>query len=60
MNRIIISLFLSYFVSKSICYVMALLFAETGIPKSQWEFDLIPLKENSVDKEEIVNEIEES
>lgn len=39
--------------AKSICYVLGLLFAETGIPKSQLEFDLVPLKENSVDEEEI-------
>lgn len=39
--------------AKSICYVLGLLFTETGIPKSQLEFDLVPLKENSVDEEEL-------
>ena len=46
--------------AKSICYVLGLLFAETGIPKSQLEFDLIPLKENTVDDEELQDDLSDS
>ena len=44
--------------AKTICYVLGMLFAETGIPKSQLEFDLVPLKDNSVDEDEMMEEVE--
>jgi hypothetical protein len=44
--------------AKSICYILGMLFAETGIPKSQLEFDLVPLKDNSVDEDEMMEEVE--